>query len=68
MGVQKRLKNSVSLTGPERVAVRCGNPTVEPYLFQKLIIQQTVAQIDFMFRQAQHERRNHMISTYHRSP
>jgi len=27
-----------------------------------------VAQIDFMLRQAQHERKSHMISTYHRSP
>jgi len=26
-----------------------------------------VAQIDFLLRQAQHERRNHMISTYYRN-
>ena len=27
-----------------------------------------VAQIDFMLRQAQHERKSHMISRYRRSP
>ena len=43
MEVQKRLKNSVSPAGTELFGVRGGNPTVEPYLFIKLIIQDPIA-------------------------
>ena len=30
--------------------------------------ERAVAQIDFMLRQTQHERKSHMVLTYHRSP